>query len=273
MNGDRCPVRRSDAPEGGFALLVLLVLVGAFGAVMAVAVNRLAPADSGAQERTIERLELVRARALHAWFATGAFPGGLDQLAAAAGLPADGAWRADPLAPGEELDYRVVQRDLRVRSRGPDRRLGTADDVVVLQPAQESGRARSRNRLRLLRAALLASPYRRSQAMTAAQHGAVRADARSIAVLRRRLVHADATARPAMQQAIADAAARIAATCAAAGCPTLPSRLTGGAGLLAGLGLPDGLGVDGFGRAMDVDAAIGFLSRGADGRRGTDDDF
>jgi hypothetical protein len=266
-------VGRPAAAQGGFALLVLLGLVGIGSVGVVLAVQAFVPAAAETPQRAERHLATAAAGARAALRAHGSLPPDLDGIAAAAGLDPDGAWRVDPWAAPQPIDVRAVASGLRLRSRGPDRRLGTADDMRVDVPAEPIVRARQRGRLRLQRALLLRSPFASAVSMTAADLDAMRAALRAYAIARRKWWTADTAQRVTLQATLSASAATIAALRTAHACLPLPGALCGAGGLLERLGLPDTCGVDGAGRPFVADPVLGLAAVGCDGVEGTDDDM
>lgn len=268
------PARRvAAADERGAALLALLLVTGALSLVAVAFLERL-PSPSSADAAVAEAaLADVTAAARVAFRRTGAFPQDLDNLATEIGRDTGGAWRRDPWRSDRDLDYRIHSRQLELRTTGPDRRLGTADDVRVVVDDEPLVRLRQRGRLRILRAVLAASALRVSFAMSSTDRAAMRAAMRDHAAARRAWWTADAVERAVLTTRMDAAADTVAALRATYGLPAMPTRLTGGSGLLATLGLTAARAVDGLGRAFDLDPVVGFVARGSDRRRGTDDDM
>jgi hypothetical protein len=259
--------------QRGFALLVLLAIIGAgsFGLLLAVQATVGAFADRPL--RTEQNLTTAGAAMRVAFRADGRFPTGLDALAGAAGLVVDGEWRRDPWFAPNDLDYRAVGTGRRVRSRGADRRLNTADDAAVVVAAEPLVRARQRGRLRLIRAVLLRSPYYLTGAMTSPDQATLRAALHDQANARRAWRTADAATRAALQATLTASAATVATLRLTYGLAALPTLATGGAGLMAQLGMPDGKAIDGNRRALVADPLLGVIALGYDRSRGTDDDM
>lgn len=263
----------SASGERGFALLALLLLVGVGGLVAIAAVEQVVAPDADQAVASAERLAETAGAARRAFRAAGAFPSRLDTLAAAAGMATDGPWRSDPFRPGRDLDYRVRSRDVTVRSAGPDRRLNTADDVAFAVDDEPLVRLRQRARLRVLRAVFAASAYRTTWMMSSAENAAMRAAMRDYAAAKRAWLTTDAAGRVLLQQRLDDAEAAVDALVIAHGLRSLPARLTGGSGLLSVLGLSTARAVDGTGAALLLDPVVGFVARGSDRTRNTDDDM
>jgi hypothetical protein len=266
--------RGVDRPDQrGIALLVLLGVIAAASMAIVLAAQRFVPPWSIRATTAVDNLVIVQGAASRARRTAGTFPANLNALATSAALPVAGSWRRDPFGVAQDLDYRATTAALTVRSRGLDRRLNTADDVVATVPSERIVRLRQRARLRLLRALLLRSPYRLQPSMSAAEQAEMRAATHDHARALRGWLTADATGRAAATARMNAASATIAALVAAHSCPPLPVALTGAAGLMSRIGAADGMAVDGRGRALVTDPVLGMRSRGNDGRRNTDDDM
>jgi type II secretory pathway pseudopilin PulG len=259
--------------QRGFALLVLLAVVGIGSAGVLLAVQGLARFVDDRRPRAEANVAFVAAGAHAAFVATGAFPASLDALAGSRGWQTAGAWRTDPYGAGADVEYRSQTGGRRVRSRGFDGRLGTADDVRVDLAAEEPLRLRQRGTLRLLRARLLASPFRSAATMSTTDRQDLRQRTRDYANARRAFLTAGAAERAVLQATMDAARTAIETLCTAHGCPPLPTRMTGASGLPRRLGLPDSRAVDGLGRRLLPDPAVGFVAAGNDRTGGTDDDM
>lgn len=296
--------------EPGFALLVLLAVVGMGSLGVVLAVQSLVPPLAQVTTHIVANLGTVERASRDAFLRNGAFPVSLDALALASGLPADGPWRVDPWGNGQDLDYRLLATGPRIRSRGPDRRLGTADDTTVVVAAENQLRLRTNARLRLLRAVYLAAlcdqvdaagtsagnvgPGRgaanrsnqgnahgngsgtgngngNAAATAAVSRTALRSALRTYATSQRAWWFADAAGRVALTTQMTAAAATIAAAQLSAAWGQ-PAALLGAGGLMERLGLPDALAIDGAGQALRLHPVLGFLATGSDGASGTDDD-
>ena len=121
----------SPRPQAGFALLVLLGLIGVGSLLMVTMVQSVVPPAARRAADAEAHLTVVTQAAAVAFRRTGGFPADLDALAVAAGRIDPGDWRRDPNGHAQELDYSTTTGGVRVRSRGLDRRLGTADDLVA----------------------------------------------------------------------------------------------------------------------------------------------
>lgn len=267
------PRSRATGRCGGFALLVLLALIGVGSLTIVLALPATAPVGGRQGVDAAANVAVAQAAARIAYRRNGAFPGSLDLAAAAAGLDASGAWRRDPWGRGADLQWGMVAAGLRVRSRGRDGSAGTADDDVFVVGTEAQLRLRQRARLRLLRAVLLRSPYRFAPTMTPTDVTAMRDAMRDYAIAKRRWLTADPATRVVLGATMTTAAATVAALRTANGLPALPNALVGAAGLTQQLGLDDTRVVDGSGARLLRDPVVGFLARGADRRGGTDDDM
>lgn len=271
MSGLAVPSTRER--QAGFALLVLLGLIGVGSLSVVLALQAFRPPFAERSAAADARLATVQAAARAGFRGTGAFPADLDGIAAAASLPSAGPWRVDPYSAALELDYAISATGVRVRSRGPDRLLGSADDIRCDVATETQLRARQRGRLRLLRAQLLRSPYWLAPSMTASDAASMRTAMRAAAVATRQWFSATASERTALSATLAAAATTVAGLRAVHGLPSLPPALVGAGGLMQALGTSDARAVDGQGAAMRVDALLGVACVGADGTGGTDDDM
>lgn len=271
---NECPGQRTQpGSQAGFALLVMLALVGIGSVGVLLAVQTFLPPLSDVNARVEANLGVVESAAREAFERSGAFPADLAALATASGLPTDGGWRNDPWGAAQDLDYRLMASGLRIRSRGVDRRLGTADDVQFDVPAEGLVRVRQRARLRLLRALLLRSPFRSAGTMSVGEQASMRTAMHDYAAARREWLTADTAARALLTTRMAAATVTINALVAAHACPALPVALTGAGGLMEQLAVPDTCGVDGLGRALLANAALGVIAAGNDRVGGTNDDM
>lgn len=265
--------RNGTAQEHGFALLVMLAIigVGSVGVLMAVQ-GFLAPlAETNA--RVEANLGTVEQVAREAFVRSGAFPADLDALAATSGLPVDGRWRLDPWGSAQDLDYQRTSASLQLRSRGADRSLGTSDDHTVAIAAEPLVRLRQRAHLRLVRALFLRSPYRFAATMSTGELASMRTAMHDYAVARRRWWGADAALRVTLSTQMAAAALTVTTLATTHACVALPAALTGAGGLMEQLGVADGMAVDGLGRALLADPVLGVVAAGNDLVGGTDDDM
>jgi len=264
---------RANGDEPGFALIVLLAVVGIGSVGLLLAVEAYLPTLRERQELSAGNLRQAEAATRVAFRRNGAFPGDLDGLSAAAGLGVDGQWRRDPFGHGEELDYSQVGADVLLRSRGVDQQLGTADDSTFRVSAETQLRVRQRLRLRMLRAVLLRSPFRLAGSMSAGDEALMRTAMRDYAVAMRQWRTADAATRTALTSTMNGATATINGLASVHALPTLPVSLTGAGGLMSQLAMQDSRAVDGRGAALLLDPVLGFVAVGADGTGGTDDDM
>ena len=264
---------RNASPEAGFALLALMGVIGVTAIGLLLVVQPFVPTLRERATSTDENLRVAVDAAKAAFRSDGAFPADLDALAAAVALDPDGGWRHDPYGSGEDLDLRTVASGLQLRSRGPDGRLGTADDVTFGVSGETALRGRQRMRLRLLRAVFTRSPYRHADTMSPAEEVAMAAAMRDHARARRRWLGADATERASLTDDLAAAEGTITTLRDAHALPALPGAPTGAGGLASMLGVQDWRVVDGRGAALLLDPVLGFVAVGWDGTGGTDDDM
>ncbi|MCR9246610.1 MAG: hypothetical protein NXI31_16380 [bacterium] len=262
----------ANGSENGFALLVMFAIVGTASLGIVLAVGLLAPiADADA--RSEQHVATAEAAARDQFRASGAFGATMDDLVNASHGRVGGPWRVDPWGSGQDLDYGFVGSSLRLRARGADRTLGTADDVTATISAEDLVRARQRARLRLIRAVLTRSSYRWAATMTNPEEAQMRQAMRDYAIARRAWLTADAPTRATLTNTMTTAAATVSSLASAHGCTPLPLAVTGAGGLMQGLGMADGRAIDGLGAALLPDATLGVIARGADGTGGTDDDM
>ena len=259
--------------ESGFALLVMLGIIGAGSVGLLLAVQAIVPGLADRDELARANLDLAADAAQVAYRRDGAFPADLDGLAAAGGLDAAGLWRRDPYGAGEELDYGIAGSGLRVRSRGVDGQLGSSDDLEREVATETQLRVRQRLRLRMLRAVLLRSPYRHAVSMSASEEVQMRDAMRGYARARRHFLTADPAARVTLTNDMATARSTIDGLVALHAMPALPSAVTGVGGLMGQLAMPDARAVDGRGAALVIDDVLGWVAIGSDGTGGTDDDM
>ena len=262
-----------DPQQAGFALIVLLSVVGIGSVGVLLAVQSLVPTLRDRQASANEHLMISARAAADAYRRYGSFPADLDAMAAEGGVTDAGHWQRDPLGAGQELDYQVLASGVRIRSRGVDGQLGTADDLERTVHTDTQLRLRQRLRLRMLRAVLLRSPYRLDGLMTPAEHLLVREATRDYAAAQRQLLTATATERTLLTTVMSAAAATIDALALSYGLPAIPSSLTGAGGLMSQLGMSDSRAFDGRGAALQRDPVLGWIAVGADGTGGTDDDM
>lgn len=270
---DRTPDAAATC-ECGFALLVLLALIGAGATGILLAVNHFVPVLADTDERLQADLGTLQQAATEAGLRSGAFPADLDAVATVIGLPATGHWRRDPWDPAQDLDYVVAASGLRVRSRGPDRQLNTADDVQVLVADEVLLRPRQRERLRLLRAAFCRELQQQLAAVGAVSPtGAEVRDAlRDAAAAQRAWQGADTTERAVLAGRLGAAAVVVAAAKTAVSWVE-PVALTGGGGFMERIHAADALAVDGKGQPLLMHTTLGVIAVGDDGVGGTDDDM
>lgn len=263
----------SNGRERGFALLALLAVIGSGSLLLLVAVQRLVPPQAHQVRIAAGNLATCVVAAELAFHRNGAFPTSFDQLATTAGLDPTGAWRRDPFGAAQDFVWSRNGTRLQLRSRGLDRRVNSADDVLATVPAERGVRLRQRGRLRLLRALLTVSPHRLSGTMTAGDRSAMRAAMRELAIVQRLWLGADTTTRSMLTARRSAATTTVNTLATTNACAALPSALFGPSGLMASLGLPDSYAVDGLGRNLAADPNLGVKSRGNDRAGGTDDDM
>ncbi|MBL9075974.1 MAG: hypothetical protein JNL08_00640 [Planctomycetes bacterium] len=259
---------RAGRRDHGFALLVLLGIVGIGSVGILLAVQAIANVGADRVLRTERNLHTAAAAVRASFVANGAFAGSLTAAATAGGLDPTASWRRDPWFDAD-LQYRNVATGRRLRSRGPDLRLNTADDVDVVVAAEPIVRSRQRGRLRLIRAVLARSPYAFSASMSPTDAAAMLDALRDHAIALRRWRTADTAARVALQATLDASTATVTALRAAYGLPALP----GVTALLVALGIPDTRAYDGNGRRWLTDPVLGVRARGYDRQGGTDDDM
>ncbi|MBL8752902.1 MAG: hypothetical protein JNK15_06330 [Planctomycetes bacterium] len=265
--------RSGPNEERGFALLVLLGIVGMASLTIVLAVQRIARPFAERAAIVDANLATAQSAARIAYRRNGSFPASLTQAANAAGLDAQGRWRVDPWGQAQDLDWAQTATGLRVRSRGTDGVLGSADDEQLTVDTETQLRTRQRGRLRLLRAQLLRSAYRLSGTMGATEQQQMRTAMRDHAIAMRQYRTADAATRTTLAATLATAATQVDALVTAHALPPLPPALTGAGGLMQMLGTTDGRAVDGAGAALLTHATLGVVAAGADGTGGTDDDM
>lgn len=264
---------RANASAAGFALLGVLAIVAAGSLVLLAAVQRLVPPQANRSRLVDDRLSLCAEATEIAYRRNGAFPTNLTTMANAVGLDATGAWRLDPNGFAVDFAYNRNNTRVQLRSRGRDRRLNTADDVVETIPAERPLRTRQRGRLRLLRALLLVSPYRTSGTMTVDDRTAMHDAMRDYAIARRRWLGADAATRAVLTTTMQGAATTISGLVASKACAALPTALRGAGGLMTAIGSTDAAAVDGRGAVLVRHTVLGIAAAGNDRTRGTDDDM
>ncbi|MBK8096329.1 MAG: hypothetical protein IPK26_04435 [Planctomycetes bacterium] len=255
--------------ERGFALLFMMILIGAAGGVFLLAVESFVTVGADRAGRAAASLADLRRAAHDIHVRTGTAPTSAAATVTAAGLAADR--QIDPYGWNADFGWTNSASAITIRSRGEDRVLGNADDLVATVLLQEPGRASTRNRLRLLRAQLLRSPYRLAAGMSVADEANLRTWTRDYAQACRRWIY-----EPANQAALAATMAarqtQITNLCTAGGCPPLPASVTGVGGIMTGIGNVDARAFDGFQRGLGRDAAVGLRSLGADGATGSPGD-
>lgn len=265
----RTPARR----DGGFALLVLLGILGVGSLGIVLAVEQFLPPLADRAKRVEANLVAVTEAAREAYLRNGAFPANLNTLANAGGFPVDGRWRLDPFGAVQDLGYTVARTGLTVRSRGTDGRLNTADDVVFSVPNEDELRRRQRARLRLLRALLVRSPYRYKASMSASEVAQMRAAMRDAAAAKREWREADTARRAELTIVLTDSQDTVNDLRFLHGLTQMPTRLTGATGLMQNIGTYDARARDGANRALVLDPLLGVVATGTDRTGGTDDDM
>jgi hypothetical protein len=232
--------------------------------------------DDNARTRVAaNRMVGIADRASAAFLRDRALPSDLASLASAGVLDANGHWQYDPFGAGRTLDYAItgLPARLQLRSRGRDRTLGSGDDPAYSIDIETPARALTRDRLRVLRAVFLRSDYMDSPAMTATDRAAMRGHVRDWSLAQRSIRYATAANRIGLIAQRDAAAARIESLRLSRGLiAVVPPNATGPGGLLEQLGLPDSLGIDGFG-ATFATGVVGFVSAGGDTIGGNDDDL
>ena len=261
------------ARERGFALLVLLAVIGAASMAIVMAATVMLPPLAGRAVTTTDRVETAVLAARLGYLRNGAFPANLTAAATASGLDPLGAWRNDPYGTVQDVGYGMLGTSLRVRSRGTDRAFGTADDITYLLPTERHLRLRQRGRLRVLRALFAVSPYRTAGTMSAAEQARMRSAMRDFAIAQRRWLGADATTLPTLAAQLVTAGTTITDLVALHSLPSLPVALTGTGGLASVLGVADTACVDGAARPLVLHATLGIAAVGNDRVGGTNDDM
>ena len=139
--------------ERGSALFVLMVALFFAGAGFVAFIDRVEVPMAPLERLARERMVYVAEAALRVCEERGNLPVTFASLKSHTAGDQDAAWNLDPYDPSREIDYVVAGRPavLTVRSVGPDRLLGTADDVTVTRAAEPVQRAFVRRRLRWLR--------------------------------------------------------------------------------------------------------------------------
>lgn len=264
---------RLRSSDRGFALLGVLAIVVAGSLVLLAAVQRLVPPLANRSRLVDDRLSLCTECTEIAYRRNGAFPTNLTTMANAVGLDPTGTWRRDPNGFAVDFAYSRNRTRVQLRSRGRDRRLNTADDVVETIPAERALRTRQRGRLRLLRALLLVSPYRTSGTMTAGERATMHDAMRDYAIARRRWLGADTATRAVLTTTMEDAATTISGLVTSNGCPALPAALRGAGGLMTEIGSTDAASVDGRRAVLVPHTVLGIAAAGNDRTGGTDDDM
>ena len=267
--------------------LLLLIVVGFFAAAgFAAFIERVEVPGAPRARLARDRVELVAETALEACAETGQVPASLAVLRSFALGDQDAVWNLDPYDPSQELDYSLTSQPtvLTVRSRGPDRQLGTPDDVVASRAAEPLLRARVLQRLRWLRLlffqrwvlARATAPGNGSGAEDGVTQGHRRqwlGAMRDWSLAQRAMRYAEGAELSALQREREKAVKRIEILSRHYSMPDLPATVGGAQGLLEQIGLGDEFAVDAFGATLVVDPNVGFRSVGADFVGGTDDDL
>ena len=267
--------------------LLLLIVVGFFAAAgFAAFIERVEVPGAPRARLARDRVELVAETALEACAETGQVPASLAVLRTFVLGDQDAVWNLDPYDPSQELDYSLTNQPivLTVRSRGPDRQLGTSDDVVVSRAAEPVQRARVLQRLRWLPPPVLSAlGARKSHSARQRQRCRRRSDAgapqavawamRDWSLAQRAMRYAEGAELSALQRERDKAVKRIEILSRHYSMPDLPATVGGAQGLLEQIGLGDEFAVDAFGATLVVDPNVGFRSVGADFVGGTDDDL
>jgi len=256
--------RTGRAGEQGFLLILMLGVVAIGGIGILFAVQSFAPPLSDVVIRAEQNLAVVGSATRTAFRGNGAFPNQLNGLASVTSGLTSTPWRADPWGAAQDLDYAVLATGVRVRSRGVDRTLATADDTQVDVAAETLVRVRQRCKLRLIRAVVTRSQYRYAATMSAAEVASLRSSMRNYATARRQWLTASAATRVTLTTTMNTAADTLTALATAHACPAMPASVTGVGGLMQQLAMPDGKAVDGIAATLLGDASVGVLARGYD---------
>lgn len=264
--------RTRTTRQRGFALVVLLIVVAAAGAAVAGYVaSRARPELPGKLRAATDAVRMVTDAVEEAYLRGGAFPADLGAALGTASR-AYGLAGADPYT-SRPLDYQIIGSQpahVRVRSVGPDRVLGTADDIVREVNEQVVGRARTVARLRILRAVYFKSPLCAGTVASPTARTTLLTSMRAYTLAQKQLLYLnDAPHVTVRNQAATTLTNDLSQILAVA---LLPVPVTGPGGLLEQLGLPDWLGIDGFGNTFYA-SAVGVSCAGGDRTVGTDDDF
>ncbi|MCA8943007.1 MAG: hypothetical protein KDB80_10645, partial [Planctomycetes bacterium] len=265
---------RTVTQDRGFALLALLIAIASASSLLLAALPLLDPAERCAGHETWSRLTRIRARAASAVRASASIPKTLDSLASIQPIGDTHSWRRDPYG-AEDFAYTVTgtPETLTLSSAGPDRRRNTADDLMIALDAAVEQRARTRSRIRIIRAAFLRSAFMHDPGMSGADAAAMRTHVRDYATAQRSLAHSSGDAHDSLIVKRDTARSAILDMRATYMLPSPPSAISGPGGLLSALSLPDSLDADGFGNPLVANDAVGCVSTGADAIGGTDDDL
>jgi hypothetical protein len=258
----------------GFVVVWVVAVIAAFAlTLLALVPARSAGGALGPHRLGERRVAELAFAAQEAWLRDGGYPASLAALTSQELAPSTELAGQDPFdLAGAGVDYALAGADLALSSRGPDHALGTSDDRIASAFGQTPGRSLSRNRLRVLRALYTTSAYVDDPGVTPPRRAQLLQALRDATVARRHVVYASGAQKAQLQNDVAANEATVSAILAAAGAPAPPASATGPGGLLEAMGLPDPLGVDGFGTTLYV-GVPGFLSAGVDTLEGGDDDL
>lgn len=264
--------RRRRRRERGFALLAMMSVIGVGSLGVLLAVAAFVPAPGERQARVGVNLETAQRLVAAQFLRDGAFPTRLDTVESGGGVYGDD-WTRDPYGVGRALRFVKTSSGVQVRSRGPDQRANTADDMIVAIEGEALLRVRQRLRLRLVRAVHVADLESQVQAANSTTASTALPQAvRDYAIALRSWRTATSTERTALQ-ATMDTAATVFTTLLATTGYTAPITVTGAGGLMTRLGLGDQRAFDGLGRAYQLHPVLGVIAVGYDAVGGTDDDM
>ncbi|MFY9344417.1 MAG: hypothetical protein WAT39_18130 [Planctomycetota bacterium] len=272
MNGTR---DRGPADQRGFALLVLLGIVGTASLAIVLAVQSFVRPWAERAARTDTNVETVQAAVRLGFRRNGVFPADLAAVSAAGGLELQGTWRIDPFGGGQDLGYTTGATAATVRGRGSDGVLNTGDDATFTVAAEPQVRMRQRLRLRLIRAVHLLRLLTLDTAngLPNLSRAAMRTATRDWARCRRQWLTATAAERATLTTLMNGAVTTVTGAIGPAGVAAVPTSATGAGGYMEWLVLPDARGVDGIGQLLRVVVPMGATAIGRDGTGGTDDDM
>lgn len=269
-----CP---QAASQRGFALLALLASLGALTLMVVFAVASLQPHGNSENVLLEARLAALQAASLAQFRQTGQVPVALPDATWIDPAFAGTAVQRDPYGQGGELQVQSLPQGMLIRSSGPDRQAGNADDVTALVSLEAGQRQRQRGRLRLLRA-LTAVQLQAAvdQAALAAlvppPEPRVAPAMRELARLRREDWSGSLPERLVRAARMTELEVVLLAHQAYAGW-LQPVAVTGTGGLMQRLGLADEIAIDGLGRALRLHTTLGVVAIGNDGLQGTSDDM